>query len=185
MQTKGYEQELLLFYFILYFPRGWRCGGRARAGGRKVVLLCVGGNWEREKERKERADGDGDGVLTDGSQKLEGDGDCLLLTGKGFGLHGLTGVVMSWHSTEKWAACLLVTTQQRARERGRGRRKRGIRGIHTHIHAQPFISRVFVTVIVSYRIVLYCIVVSIWRSNYPRLQSPEWGIPVIFFLIFA
>lgn len=121
MQTKGYEQELLLFYLFIYFPRGGVGGGvvvdaRGREG-RKVVLLCVGGgNWEREKERKERADGDGDGVLTDGSQKLEGDGDCLLLTGKGFGLHGLTGVVMSWHSTEKWAACLLVTTQQGGRE---------------------------------------------------------------------
>lgn len=85
------------------------------------MLLCVGGgNWEREKERKERADGDGDGVLTDGSQKLEGDGDCLLLTGKGFGLHGLTDWSGNELALNRKVGCLFAGYHTT----GRGRRER-------------------------------------------------------------
>lgn len=82
-QTKGYKQKFLLFFFI---PRAlWWTRERMR-GGEKNDVVGGKGNWRGRK--KERADGDG--VLTDGSQKLGGDGDCHLLTGKGFGLHGLT-----------------------------------------------------------------------------------------------
>lgn len=64
------------------------------------------GNWRGRK--KERADGDG--VLTDGSQKLGGDGDCLLLTGKGFGLHGLTDWSGNELALNRKVGCLFAPT---------------------------------------------------------------------------
>lgn len=83
-QTKGYKKEFPQKKFI--YSSGVVVDARKREGGEKNDVVGGKGNWRGRK--KERADGDG--VLTDGSQKLGGDGDCLLLTGKGFGLHGLT-----------------------------------------------------------------------------------------------